>query len=225
MVRGRTISGECPCPSKHCSRHGNCKECVRVHRIKGSECLPYCLRKKWIPRPDLSELKTDGEYRSVRETKVIRIDYLYLDLVVCDRCIGTDKVLKNAVDKLRPVFDSIGYSIELNNIEIENAEMAKRYRFRSSPTVLVNGNDICSSVVENRCGCCGDISGTDVSCRVFMYNGKGYEVPPEEMLIEAIMMNALRDRFNDHTKYVLPKNLEDFFNGKESGNPKKNCCC
>ena len=92
-------------------------------------------------------------------------------------------------------------------------------------TILVNGNDICSSVIENPCGCCSDISGTDVECRVFMYNGKGYEVPPEKMLIEAILQNAMIDKFESHVRYELPKNLEDFFKVKESNIPMVKRCC
>ena len=36
--------------------------------------------------------------------------------------------------------------------------------------------DICKDVKESDCGCCGEISGTQVDCRVFEYEGKLYEV-------------------------------------------------
>ena len=86
-------------------------------------------------------------------------------------------------------------------------------------------NDICPSITENVCGCCGDISGTETLCRVFMYNGESYEVPPEQMLVEAIVQGAFVDRFDNHIHYSMPKNLRDFFDGKESNIPMIRRCC
>lgn len=33
----------------------------------------------------------------IKKKKVIRIDYLYLDLKTCDRCVGTDEVLEAVI--------------------------------------------------------------------------------------------------------------------------------
>ncbi len=155
----------------------------------------------------------------------VTVDYLYLDLAVCDRCIGTDKVLESAVEKVRVSLSEMGYDIELRKTEIENADMARRYRFVSSPTIRVNGIDICSEVEENECGCCGDISGTYVECRVFRYKGKAYEVPPEEMLTELIMANAEKECSGGSGQYTMPENLRRFFEGKESGIRVISRCC
>lgn len=54
-------------------------------------------------------------------------------------------------------------------------------------TIRINGQDVCSSLSESNCGCCGEISGTIVDCRVFEYNGEKFEVPPKEMLADAIL--------------------------------------
>ena len=104
--------------------------------------------------------------------KKVLVEYLYLDLNTCDRCIGTDKVLDEVMVILTPALELAGYNVEYNKIEIETAEIAKQFQFLSSPTIRVNGQDICASVEENSCGCCSEISGTDVDCRVFEYNGK-----------------------------------------------------
>jgi hypothetical protein len=109
--------------------------------------------------------------------------------------------------------------------EMETAELAKQYEFLSSPTIRVNGQDICLTVRENSCGCCGMISGTDVDCRVFEYNGETFEVPPKEMLADAILKKVFGppDCIGScDIAYELPDNLRAFYIGKSS---KSACSC
>jgi len=156
--------------------------------------------------------------------KKIIVEYFYLDLKTCDRCIGTDNVLDEVMLTLAPALKLAGYEVEYGKIEIETADLAEQHRFLSSPTIRVNGQDICKSVAENSCGCCSDISGTDVVCRVFEYNGESYEVPPKEMLAEAIL-NAVFGQTEigcSCSKYELPENLKTFYEGKKS---KPRCSC
>ena len=47
--------------------------------------------------------------------------------------------------------------------------------------------DIGGPVKENDCGCCSDISGTEVDCRVWEAGGQIYDVPPQELLAEEIL--------------------------------------
>jgi NAD-dependent dihydropyrimidine dehydrogenase PreA subunit len=156
--------------------------------------------------------------------KKIVVEYLYLDLQTCDRCIGTDNVLDEVMMTLTPALQLAGYEVAYNKIEMETSKLAERYRFLSSPTIRVNGRDICMSVKENSCGCCSEISGTDVDCRVFEYNGEDYEVPPREMLAEAVL-RAVFGQVEDECTcggYELPDNLKDFFEGKKN---KAGCSC
>lgn len=155
--------------------------------------------------------------------KIVEIDYLYLDLQTCERCVGTDNVLDEVIMILTASFRLAGYEIKYRKTKIETEELAKQYRFVSSPTIRVNGQDICQSVAENSCGCCSDISGTDVECRVFDYNGETYEIPPKEMLAEAILKTAFKVYDNDCSErdYELPENLKTFFEGKKN----KGCSC
>ena len=156
-------------------------------------------------------------------TKKIKIDYLFLDLNTCDRCVGTDSVLEKVIQELSPAFALAGYRISYQKIEIATVQDAINNRFVSSPTIRVNGNDICTEVKESDCGCCGEISGTQVDCRVFEYNGKLYNIPPKAMLAEAILKNAFTSqKGNASETYELPENLDKFFKGKEK---KKSCCC
>jgi NAD-dependent dihydropyrimidine dehydrogenase PreA subunit len=155
--------------------------------------------------------------------KLLEIDYLYLDLQTCDRCVGTDIVLDEVMMILTPAFQLAGYEVKYRKTKIETEELARQYRFVSSPTIRVNGQDICQSVSENSCGCCSDISGTDVECRIFEYNGETYEIPPKEMLAEAILKTAFKVYDNDCSgdDYEIPENLKSFFAGKKN----KECSC
>lgn len=179
----------------------------------------------WIP-PNGSVESEENCYSctsSDTTEKKVLIEYLYLDLQTCDRCIGTDNVLEDVVSTLTPALQLAGFKIEYNKIEIETEELAIKYKFLSSPTIRINGQDICASVSENDCGCCGEISGTNVDCRVFEYNGEKYEVPPKEMLADAILKAVFGQNESGCScaEYNLPENLERFFEGKK----KQNCTC
>ena len=124
---------------------------------------------------------------------------------------------------ITPALQLADFDIEYNKIEMKTAELAERFRFLSSPTIRVNGQDICGFVKENSCGCCSEISGTDVDCRVFEYNGESYEVPPKEMLAEAILNTIFGTTGNcSCVDYKLPDNLKTFYEGKAS---KSACSC
>ena len=160
----------------------------------------------------------------VDSTKKIIVEYLYLDLETCDRCIGTDNILDDVMTALTPALKIAGFEVDYRKIEMKTEEIASAYKFLSSPTIRVNGKDICQSVAENSCGCCSDISGTDVNCRVFEYNGQSYEVPPKEMLAEAVLHEVFAQASTGCScgEYELPENLKEFYEGK---NNKSNCSC
>jgi len=185
----------------------------------------------WTPKNEAQTTKESGCGCSCGCTEVhekkATVEYLYLDLQTCERCIGTDHVLDDVMLSLTPALQLAGYQVEYNKIEMKTAEVAKRYQFLSSPTIRVNGRDICVSVKENPCGCCGDISGTDVNCRVFEYGGKSYEVPPKEMLAESILQAVFGQAQAgcSYDTYELPENLKHFYKGKyEKCLCEGNCC-
>ena len=162
-------------------------------------------------------------FKKKETAKEIKIEYLYLDLNTCDRCIGTDGVLEEVIQKLSPAFALAGYRISYRKTEITSERDALSHRFLSSPTIRVNGVDICDNVRESDCACCGEISGSQVDCRVFEYDGKLFEVPPQEMLAEAILKTAFSSPTNPPAEeYRIPENLKRFFHGKDK---KKSCCC
>lgn len=158
------------------------------------------------------------------QIRKISVEYLFLDLKTCDRCIGTDQVLEEVIKELAPAMELAGYSFEYKKTEMTTAKIAEDYQFLSSPTIRVNGKDICQSVKESCCGCCSDISGSDVDCRVFEYNGETYEVPPKAMIAEAILQTVFeRTQVGCSCgEYKLSENLKDFFEGKKN---KSGCSC
>ncbi|WP_165172383.1 DUF2703 domain-containing protein [Adlercreutzia sp. ZJ242] len=176
----------------------------------------------------------DDPYKGYKKNVIV--DFLFLDLTVCDRCQGTDERVARAVEKCRPVLEACGYNLVLNQIDVENAALAERYRFYSSPTVRVNGVDVCPSIEENDCDCCSDISDYDVKCRVFPFNGTYYEVPPTDMLVANIIDTVIKQKKADPEEgpYVLPENLRGFFEGRErkerevregAASTSAGCCC
>lgn len=144
------------------------------------------------------------------------VDFLFLDLDCCDRCQGADERVASAVERCRDVLAACGFSLTLNQLYMESPELAERYRFESSPTIRVNGVDICPSIEENDCACCSDISGTDVTCRVFPFNGTYYEVPPTDLIVRGIMEVVLQAQKAPccQPPYIMPENLRAFYEGK-----------
>lgn len=153
--------------------------------------------------------------------KPLKIDFLYLDLHTCDRCMATDETLNEALKELGSVLRTIGYEPEINKVNIIKRELAEQYHFLSSPTIRVNGVDICGNITENNCDCCGDLCGDSIDCRTFTYDGQVYDQPPKAMLVDGIL-RALYGQLPQPPKtYVLPKNLDRFFTGLET----KECGC
>ena len=87
-----------------------------------------------------------------------------------------------------------------------------------------DNEDICESIKENNCECCSEISGTDVDCRLYEYEGRTYERPPKEMLAASILGKVFgnsKGSCSGDYAYKLPKNLSRFYDGKK----KEACSC
>ena len=180
----------------------------------------------WIPKngtPTRNETACSCDARAATQKSVL-VEYLYLDLQTCERCVCTDQELDEVIMALTPALTLAGYVVEYRKIEMTTREIATAYRFVSSPTIRVNGRELCATVAENDCGCCGEISGTQVDCRVFEYGGETFEVPPKQMLADGILSAV----FGSHIEskqiddYKLPENLKNFYAGKQR---KSGCAC
>jgi hypothetical protein len=154
-----------------------------------------------------------------QEKKTIMIDFLYLDLSVCERCQGTENNLDDAIKEVSVVLKAAGYDIVVNKVNITSKELAIKYDFVSSPTIRINGNDIALEVKESTCKECGDLCGDNVDCRVWSYDGALYSEPPKALIVNAILKEVYADTNTTTIKkaeYKLPHNLEVFFDGKIS---------
>ncbi|MBC8587308.1 DUF2703 domain-containing protein [Acidilutibacter cellobiosedens] len=163
----------------------------------------------------------DLRQSQTEEKNEIIIDFLYLDLNICTRCQGTDAGLEEAIADVAKILQLTGIEVVVNKIHIDSKEKAKQHRFISSPTIRVNGEDIQMDVKESLCESCGDLCGDEVDCRVWVYKGKEYNVPPKAMIIDAILRKVYSDkkaRLNDRVDkeaYQLPENLRRFFESIE----------
>jgi len=155
---------------------------------------------------------------AVNKRQII-IDFLYLDLSVCTRCQGTDTSLDESLHEVSKVLEATGTEVVLNKINVNSEELAVTYKFVSSPTIRVNGHDIQMEVKESLCESCGDLCGDEVDCRVWVYQGKEYTVPPKAMIIEAILKEVYGGNRGDNVavqEYVMPENLKHFYTVMES---------
>jgi len=146
--------------------------------------------------------------------KKITVDFLYLDLSVCERCRGTDSNLDDALFDVSAVLSSAGFDVVVNKVNINSAALAEKYTFLSSPTIRINGHDIEVDVTESNCTDCGDLCGDSIDCRVFTYEGTNYDSPPKGMIVNAILREVYGSKpesSKPEGPYVLPENLRIFF--------------
>lgn len=156
----------------------------------------------------------DVEKTTEVKKRNIIIDFLYLDLSVCTRCQGTDTSLDEALAEVSKVLEATGVEVVVNKINVTTEELAVKHRFVSSPTIRVNGRDIQMEVKESLCESCGDLCGNEVDCRVWVYQGTEYTVPPKAMIIEAILKEVYGGDRDDNIatqEYVIPENLKHFY--------------
>lgn len=126
----------------------------------------------------------------IKDVKQLTIDFLYLDLSVCDRCQAADKVLDEALSGMRGLLPS---RVTVNKFQVSKDEVDESFR---SPTIRINGRDIeeilnkefniTEDQKDNECKPCSDVCEEDTLCRVYEYRGKEYTAIPKEMIQEAI---------------------------------------
>ncbi|WP_343246950.1 DUF2703 domain-containing protein [Diplocloster hominis] len=57
------------------------------------------------------------------DAKKVLVQYLYLDLKTCDRCIGADTVPEEVLLTVSPALETAGYRVKLQKIEISSEEL------------------------------------------------------------------------------------------------------
>lgn len=154
---------------------------------------------------------TKGE----QERKRLLIEFMYIDLQVCVRCMGTETVLQEAIAEVTSVLKAAGYEIEVRKILITSEKQAETLNFISSPTIRINGQDIQLNAKESLCKSCGDVAGEDIDCRVWSWQGKEYSQPPKAMLVDALLRQVYGgSQPAAQAGRAIPENLKRFFAGK-----------
>jgi Domain of unknown function (DUF2703) len=159
----------------------------------------------------------------------IDIDFLFLDLNTCARCVGTDQNLEKALSAVEQFLAFVDVEVRLDKILIDSPEKAAAYRFVTCPTIRVNGRDIALETRESKCDSCTDLCGCTegTNCRVWVYRGQEYTEAPVAMIVEAILEEAFQRRqpaMETTSPYEdVPENLKRFFAGTsvQDGSP---CC-
>ncbi len=149
-------------------------------------------------------------------TKAILVEYLYLDLDECGRCSDTFLALNEAVKEACLVLEASGITVSLASTKVESEAQAIGLRFSASPTIRMNGRDICEAVEETCCEDCSSLCGQDVTCRVWNFRGRTYSSAPKALIVDALLRAAYSPEpaADKETEFILPDNLSRFFAGK-----------
>ena len=115
-------------------------------------------------------VETNARAHPAQTSDTLRIDFLFLDLTTCTRCLGADRSLASALEVVREVLEATGVEVEVGKILVESAEQARALRFVSSPTIRVDGQDVALELRESSCGseACTDGCGDQIACRVWV---------------------------------------------------------
>ena len=153
------------------------------------------------------------------EYRPLNIDFMYIDLTTCGRCLGTEQALDAAIEVVAPVLAALGLEPVLRKTLVRSEAQASALAFRSSPTIRVDGSDVANRLVESSCTECGDVCGEDTDCRVWLWRGGEYTTAPKGMLVEAIVGAALSEHERksgapERSAFTLPDNLVRFFAAK-----------
>ena len=170
------------------------------------------------------------------QTRQIDIEFLFLDLTTCTRCVGTGENLETALDKVAQVLDSANIGVNIHKVLIETADQAQAHHFVTSPTIRVNGRDIALDTRESLCDSCTELCGCEegTNCRVWLYQGQEYNEAPVGLIVEAVLQEAFRTQAvvgEDVPLYdEVPANLTNFFAAKDepasccSATVQESCC-
>jgi hypothetical protein len=165
-----------------------------------------------------------------RAVDEITIDFLFLDLTTCTRCVGTGQSLEAALGVVRDVLAATGVAVEVRRTLVELATQARELRFVSSPTIRVHGRDKALELKESRCGSepCGCRCSDDAACGVWSYRGEEYTEAPVGLIVDAVLGvvyggAARPERADDG--YELPRTLVAFFADRGQAAVDGRACC
>src|SRR5215216_5096641 len=128
-------------------------------------------------------------FKSSTAKEQIEVDFMYLDLDICTRCLGTDANLETALTAVGEVLEAAGVETVVRKTLVESAAQAAELGFVSSPTIRVNGKDIALEFRESNCDSCGEACGCEgtIDCRVWVWQGEEHTEAPVPMIVDAML--------------------------------------
>lgn len=162
--------------------------------------------------------------------QTLNIEFLFLDLKSCTRCIGTQQNLEKALQIVADALTATQTAVTLEKIHITSEAEAQAHQFVTSPTIRVNGRDIALETVESNCSDCSDLCGCaeGTQCREWLYQGELYHEAPVGLIVEAVLQAVFATPATAEpapTYTAVPDNLKTFFAGKQAQEAAQNSCC
>lgn len=161
--------------------------------------------------------------------RTIGIEFLYLDLNVCEQCKGSESNLEEALADVSLLLEKTGVAVNLTKTHVESLEQALALGFISSPTIRINGRDVALEVKENYCSSCSELSGDETYCRVWNFGGEEFSTAPKSLVIEAILKEIYGTSSKESASEISPEqiaksydNLKRFFEGRNAQSGKSN---
>src|SRR5918999_4547783 len=81
----------------------------------------------------------DAEAGIPTASRRVAIDFLYLDLEVCTRCIGTNANLEAALAEVSQILRATDIAVSVTKTLVQSEEQARALGFFSSPTIRLTG--------------------------------------------------------------------------------------
>ena len=178
----------------------------------------------------MSTMTVEAPVASPLAVQPVTIDFLYIDLEVCDRCRGTDANLEAALAEVASVLTAAGREPVVRRTLVASEAQARALGFISSPTLRVNGRDVALELRESRCESCEACAcnGT-VACRVWVWQGQEFTEAPKAMIVGAIMREVyggLAPEAVAMAEVDVPEHLQRFFAGKaQLSSAQEAACC
>ena len=117
------------------------------------------------------------------------IDFLCLDHSVCELCRGIEENLKKAIASISNVLELAGIEVILNKINVNTKELAIKHKFAASPAIRVDGRNIQIESRQIPCAAREEQCGDETYCRVWVYKGQEYTIPPVGLIAEGLLRN------------------------------------
>jgi len=176
-------------------------------------------------------VETNARAHAPQTSDRLEIEFLFLDLTTCTRCLGADRSLESALDVVREVLQATGVEVDVDKVQVQSEPQARALRFVSSPTIRVDGHDVALELRESSCGseACTDGCGDQIACRVWVHRGREYTEPPVAMIVDAILGHVYGGAPRgapEPAPFELPENLARFFSAQTgSAGSEVSACC